>query len=131
MTRSGADPHRDEARRLGYEPEGARAAWLGVALLGVLVGVGVTLAAVAGVLAAIGWPQRAAHRRGPGVEHWEAPGWDLERTRARERAALSGYAWVDTRSETVRIPLERALELVARERAAESATKGRPRARPR
>lgn len=38
---------------------------------------------------------------------------DLEIMRARDHAALSGYAWVDRDAGVVRIPIERAIELLA------------------
>jgi hypothetical protein len=38
---------------------------------------------------------------------------DLEQLRAEEDAALHGYAWVDRQAGTVRIPIERAMALLA------------------
>lgn len=43
----------------------------------------------------------------------ERPLMDLQRLRAEEDAALHGYAWVDRSADRVRIPIERAIELVA------------------
>jgi hypothetical protein len=45
----------------------------------------------------------------------ESPALDLARFRAREEERLSTYAWVDRPNGVVRIPIERAMELVARE----------------
>jgi hypothetical protein len=39
---------------------------------------------------------------------------DLRELRARDEALLSGYAWVDRDAGLVRIPIERAIELVAK-----------------
>ena len=41
------------------------------------------------------------------------PAADLTRIRAQEEAALNSYAWIDSKSGLVRIPIERAIELVA------------------
>ena len=38
---------------------------------------------------------------------------DLEKLRAAEEAQLDGYAWVDRAAGRVRIPIERAIELLA------------------
>lgn len=43
------------------------------------------------------------------------PGLDLARMRERERARLSTYGWVDRQAGVVHIPIERAMEIVARE----------------
>lgn len=45
----------------------------------------------------------------------ETPALDLERFRAREDETLSTYGWVDRPNGVVRIPIERAMEIVARE----------------
>jgi hypothetical protein len=45
----------------------------------------------------------------------ETPALDLERFRAKEEETLSTYGWVDRASGVVRIPIERAMEIVARE----------------
>lgn len=42
---------------------------------------------------------------------------DLARLRAEEDALLGGYAWVDRQAGTVRIPIVRAMELLAERRA--------------
>ena len=41
------------------------------------------------------------------------PAADLVKVRAQEEAALSSYAWIDAQSGLVRIPIDRAIELVA------------------
>ena len=45
----------------------------------------------------------------------DAPAIDLARFRAREEEELSTYGWIDKPNGIVRIPIERAMELVARE----------------
>jgi len=45
----------------------------------------------------------------------ESPALDLLRFRAREEERLSTYGWVDRPNGVVRIPIERAMEIVARE----------------
>lgn len=45
----------------------------------------------------------------------ESPALDLARFRAREEGQLSTYGWVDRPNGVVHIPIERAMELVARE----------------
>ena len=42
-----------------------------------------------------------------------APADDLRRLRAAEDAALGGYGWIDEKAGTVRIPIDRAIDLVA------------------
>ncbi len=43
---------------------------------------------------------------------------DLRTLRAREEALLQGYAWVDRNAGTVRIPIERAIDVLAARAAA-------------
>ena len=45
----------------------------------------------------------------------DAPAVDLELFRERERKRLSTYGWIDRANGVVQIPIERAMELVARE----------------
>jgi hypothetical protein len=45
----------------------------------------------------------------------ETPALDLERFRAKEEETLGTYGWVDREKGVVRIPIERAMEIVARE----------------
>ena len=50
---------------------------------------------------------------------------DLRALRAEEDALLHGYGWVDREAGTVRIPIERAIELLA-ERSARPPGRGQP-----
>ncbi len=45
----------------------------------------------------------------------ETPALDLARFRAKEDETLSTYGWVDRQAGVVRIPIERAMEIVAKE----------------
>jgi len=49
----------------------------------------------------------------PGPRLQVTPEKDMAALRAEERAALSGYAWVDRAAGRVRIPIERAMALIA------------------
>lgn len=48
----------------------------------------------------------------PGPRLQQAPVRDYQAFRAREEAALDSYGWVDRRQGVVRIPIERAMELL-------------------
>ena len=58
-----------------------------------------------------------APRQPPAPRLQEHPIADLEALRARENAQLGGYGWVDQATGRVHIPIERAMELVAKEAA--------------
>ena len=47
----------------------------------------------------------------------ESPNTRLEALRAQEAAALGTYGWVDKEKGVVRVPIDRAMELVAQEAA--------------
>lgn len=67
---------------------------------------GVAWLVVGGPLGGGGWPV-------PDDARPSAPGAELERLRARERELLHGYAWIDREAGVVRIPIGRAMDLVA------------------
>ncbi len=60
-------------------------------------------------------PLAASHgRQAPPAPRLQvAPRDDLRQLRAREDGLLHGYAWVDRRAGVARIPIERAIELLA------------------
>jgi hypothetical protein len=58
-----------------------------------------------------------APREPPSPRLQEHPIEDLETLRARENARLHGYGWVDRAKGRVHIPIERAMELMAKEAA--------------
>ena len=52
-------------------------------------------------------------RQPPAPQLEETPRTDLERERAAEDAILNSYGWVDKQQGTVRIPIDRAIDLLA------------------
>jgi hypothetical protein len=52
---------------------------------------------------------------------------DLAAERAREQAMLDGYAWVDRDAGIARIPVDRAMDILARSSSSTSATSEQPR----
>ena len=88
-----------------------------VLLTGVTIAGAVLLAvAVSWILVAVlGSPTTAEHgaapRAGPQLE--VHPLQDLAAYRAHEQLKLSGYQWVDRQAGIVRIPIDRAMEVVA------------------
>ena len=54
-----------------------------------------------------------ARARPPAPQLEETPVLDLERERAAENELLTTYGWLDKQSGTVRIPIDRAIDLVA------------------
>ena len=48
------------------------------------------------------------------------PGKNLAELRAEEEAELSSYGWIDRTNQIVRIPIERAMELMAQRAAKEA-----------
>ena len=55
-----------------------------------------------------------APRQPPAPRLQEHPVADLEALRARENAQLQGYGWVDRANGRVHVPIERAMELLAK-----------------
>jgi hypothetical protein len=107
-----------------YEASDARAKPLlvfGAALLGlVLVALGVCAWIVARRSAAFETRQRAhpmdAFRPIPTAPLLQpSPSVDMQAQRARERRLLATYGWVDPAEGRVRVPIERAMELVLEE----------------
>src|SRR5262245_2827656 len=72
----------------------------------------------ASVRSGYGEPSPLAKRQLPAAPRLQtAPGEELATFRARERALLGSYGWVDRELGRVHIPIERALELVHERRA--------------
>jgi hypothetical protein len=98
-----------------------------IALVGLALALGVVLFGLAGWLLLRYYDAREARRSPPpnpiaatlgeptppAPRLQDQPLLDLQRLRAEEDAALHGYAWVDRSAGRVRIPIERAMELVA------------------
>jgi len=60
-------------------------------------------------------PLAAGREEAPEPRLQSTPALDLARFRAREEERLSTYGWVDRAAGVVRLPIERAMELVAEE----------------
>jgi hypothetical protein len=59
--------------------------------------------------------RRAAPFPAQGPELQVTPRADLQAVRAAEQSQLSGYGWVDRNTGVVRLPIERAMQLIAEE----------------
>ena len=98
-----------------------------VALVGLALAVGIVLTGLGGWALLRYYEARDARRSAPQnpvaatlgepippePRLQDRPLLDLQRLRAEENAVLHGYAWVDRSAGRVRIPIERAMELVA------------------
>jgi hypothetical protein len=98
-----------------------------IALVGLVLAVGLVLIGFGGWFLVRHYDAREARRSGPPnpvaaalgeptpppprLQH--DPLRDLEQLRAAEEAALHGYGWVDRSAGSARIPIERAMELLA------------------
>jgi hypothetical protein len=114
----GAKPY--EERDVAFRPIAIAAAFLAlltVATIGLMYGLDRWLAAREVGRSAPASPLARTYGRQtpPSPRLQENPGRDLEALRARDQALLDGYAWVDRPSGRVRIPVERAMGLLAAE----------------
>jgi len=95
---------------------GRRIVWTAAALAMMLVVVALAAWAVLSVLRSgsrqDASPPRAAAARMPSPRLQTAPSSDLDALREEKRAMLSEYRWLDRDSGVVRIPIERAMELL-------------------
>jgi hypothetical protein len=110
-----------EIRRQGYEPTDANVATVLWVVLAWAVFVGVAAAALGTMI----WlfdllrppadvPALARTELRPPEPRLEAnPKTTLDQVRARENALLNGYAWVDRDAGIARIPIERAIAILA------------------
>jgi len=71
-------------------------------------------------------PVPAAEGSAPVAALQSTPQEDLRSYRRAKAAALEGYRWIDRDAGVVQIPIERAMELVAAERAAPQPTQSGP-----
>lgn len=110
------------ASRPGYEARDAQVKWLAmwVGLLVLLIG-GVILAtrgfdrvfsARRAAAEAPPHPMSGFRQSAPGPELQALPREDYAEYAARERAEISSYGWIDAKQGVVRVPIERAMELV-------------------
>lgn len=112
---------REEARP-AVEPDDVPARGVVYAALGLFGGIAVAAAVVAGVLTALDlWPLppgptppfRSTGEQPARLE--VAPAEDRLAIEARARGKLAGYAWTDAAHRHARIPIERAMEKLARQ----------------
>jgi hypothetical protein len=114
----------DHSHRGGYETRDVRfggilaaAIGLGLLIVGTFVGMRVMLGALAERAAGRSPPASPlaayAPTEPPAPRLQAEPIKDLETLRAAEDALLHSYAWIDRERGTVRIPIERAIEIIA------------------
>lgn len=107
-------------RRRGHEPETASVRWILILTVALLVGIGVSQVIAALIL----WGYGGALTPGTPVivespqadqalRHWKDPDGDLADLTRLQRELLTGYAWVDRDAGVVRIPIDRAMALLA------------------
>ncbi len=60
-------------------------------------------------------PPTAYPQSAESMLHWESPNADLRRYHQRQHGLLHEYAWQDRASGVVRVPIERAMDLVVRQ----------------
>lgn len=107
----------------GYEPSDANVRVIGIFLVALVLGCVAAAFAVRWVLDSFtggaprgGAEARVAPRELPPAPRLEPqPRHDLREWLARERALLGSYAWVDREAGVVRIPIGRAIEILAEE----------------
>ena len=118
MTVVNSDPVGPDDKRSGHEPDAVSVRWteiIGLGLLGLVLFISVTLAlafrmfvpnpsATPGELARL-------ENSAPGVKPNQA--YDRQRIQAAERDTLNHYGWQDQSNGVVRIPIDRAIELMA------------------
>ncbi len=111
--------------RIGHESRDAYVRPIAIAFVGLLGATVVALALMYGLLSGFtAREERASQpvsplaasygRQAPPAPRLQvAPREDLRSLRAHEETLLHGYAWVDRQAGVVRIPIERAIELLA------------------
>ena len=108
------EPAHENLNARGHEPieTDVRAVWkTGVVIVGVVV---MSYVLIIGIMS---WYSAKVGKRGPGQasmadsDYGELP--PLERLRIRESRVLGSYEWVDKETQAARIPIERAMEIVA------------------
>jgi hypothetical protein len=111
-----------EARDVSLRP----VLWVVVALLGALVG---TVLLMSGLLTRLDRAEATASPKAsplagygpqtpPEPRLQTDPAGDLRQLRERERSQLTEYGWVDRERGVVRVPIERAMDLLAKQRGA-------------
>jgi hypothetical protein len=110
-----------EAQRRGFEPRDVPPRGVSFAILALFVGVGLSAALVAGLLML--FPQErerpaptaleTAPLAPPDPRLETSPGGDRLALEKAARDRLTGYAWADRRAGRVRIPIDRAVDILA------------------
>ena len=115
----------------GFEPRDVALRPILAAGMALLVGLVGSLALMRGLLSTLNRAEATASAKAsplsgygpqtpPAPRLQTDPAGDLRTLREQERAQLSGYAWVDRTQAIVRIPIERAMELLAQRRGKEA-----------
>ena len=118
-------PSPESGRESGFEPRDASSKWIFGLVIMLLVGVVMTQLVLRGVKASFekkpapsdswagswpgpnpGWTQANAPRL------QVSPAQDLAAFRAQENAVLGSYGWIDSTNGVVRIPVQRAMDLL-------------------
>lgn len=103
-----------------HAPETTSAGGVWLFVIGMFVGLGVILVALrvlvlwfgAAMPAGPPWTVVAGPTHQPHVQQWSEPASVARRYRRQQAARLSGYGWIDREHAVVRIPIERAMELI-------------------
>ncbi len=126
-----------QPHRVGYERRDVRVGAIVWAAVGLAVVSALTFAAMAGLLARFAKREARlsppasplagtyAPKAPPAPRLQAEPIRDLEALRAHEDTLLGSYGWVDHEAGTVRIPIERAIEILAARAAAPEAPQPR------
>ena len=132
-----AEPPSAHVQKLGYEPEDANPRWV----VGTAIAGSIFVLVAAAVLYALptlfermgpvvgGPPPSALERRAPTPPPprlQSLPSQHLATYRAHEALVLNGYAWIDAERGIARIPIDRAMSLLAERGWPQPATGPRP-----
>ena len=118
MTVVSSEPGGSNNNRPGHEPDAVSVRWMefiGLGMLGLVIFILVTVALAFRVFVPTvrSTPDELARleNMAPGVKPNQA--YDRQRIQAAEREMLNHYGWQDHKQGIVRIPIERAIELMA------------------
>ena len=116
---SGHVPPRRDAR--GHHVEGTRVRIVANVLVGVVLGTAICALAVWLIFPRSRLPfaapeamSKASLSRLAATQHWTAPPRYRQKAEAAMAAHLDGYGWVDASHDRARIPIARAMEILAR-----------------
>lgn len=122
--RAGSNPRLalEEARRKGFEPRDVPPRGVVYAALGLFAGIAVSAGFVAGLIALLPSLREPASptsieaaRQGPPEPRLEiSPPTDRMAVEAAARSRLDGYGWTDRAAGRAHIPIDRAMDILAR-----------------